>query len=120
MKKFIVGALALAPFLASAQAFGNVRTLLTSIGGLINTALPIVLGLAILGFFWGLAMFIFKAGDPDKQKEARSIMIWSIVALFVMVSIWGLVNFLGQALGVGAGTGNNPANSPVVPTVQIR
>jgi len=113
MKKFIISALAFAPFLASAQQLGNINTFLTSIGNLVNTALPIVVGLALLAFFWGLVRFIFAAGEEDKRKEARSMMIYSIIALFVMVSVWGLVGFVGQALGVGQGSGNNPITVPV-------
>jgi hypothetical protein len=120
MKKLLVSVLAFSPALAFAQAPGNlqnVNSFLTSIGRLINTALPIVIGLALLGFFWGLAQFILKGADPAAQKSAKSMMIWSIVALFLMVSVWGLVNFLGSTLGVGAGSGNNPNQAPTVPTV---
>lgn len=112
MKKFILAASVLAPVLASAQQLGNVNTFLTSIGNLVNTALPIVVGLALLAFFWGLVRFIFAAGDEEKRKESRSMMIYSIIALFVMVSVWGLVGFIGQALGVGQGSGNNPITVP--------
>lgn len=114
--KRIIPFLVLTPFLASAQSLSNVSTLLASIGKLINTALPIVVGLALLGFFWGLAMFIFGANDEDKRKEGRSIMIWGVVALFVMVAVWGLVNFIGSAVGVTPGT----AGTPTIPTVPAR
>ncbi len=115
MKKFIITALAFTPFLASAQ-LTNVSSLLTSVGQLINTALPIVVGLALLGFFWGLAMFVFNAGNEEKRGEGRSIMIWGVVALFVMVAVWGLVNFLGTALlGSPTGSGGTPT-IPSVPT----
>jgi len=113
MKKFILGLLAVSPVLASAQDLEGLTTLLDSIGRLVDLALPIVVGLALLGFFYGLAKFIFSASDPDKQKEGRSIMIWGVVALFVMVSVWGLVNFLGNSLDIDQGDA-----SPDVPTVQ--
>jgi len=113
MKKFIIPALALTPFLASAQVLGNVSSLLISVGTLINTALPIVVGLALLGFFWGLAMFVFNANDPEKHAEGRNIMIWGVVALFVMVAVWGLVNFVGSALNIQ--TGGSTPNIPTVP-----
>jgi hypothetical protein len=112
MKKLIIPALALMPFLASAQELGNVSRLLTSVGTLINTALPIVVGLALLGFFWGLAMFVFNAHNEEKRGEGRSIMIWGVVALFVMVAVWGLVNFVGSALNITTGTA-----SPTIPRI---
>jgi hypothetical protein len=55
-----------------------------------------------------LIIYIWNAGDEGKRKEGRGIMIWGVVALFVMVSIWGLVNFIGDAFGI--------EESPDVPT----
>ncbi len=118
MKKVILLVLAFSPSLAFAQGVGNltnIETFIRSIGRITQIALPIVVGLALLAFFWGLARFVFQSGKEDAQKEAKNMMLWSIVALFVMVSVWGLVNFIGTTLGVGAGTGNNGA--PTIPTV---
>ncbi|MBX4188991.1 pilin [Candidatus Parcubacteria bacterium] len=112
MKKYIVAALALAPSLAFAQ-LQNVNNLLLGLKTLVNTALPIVVGLALLAFFWGLAKFIFSADDEEKRKEAKSLMIYSIIALFVMVSVWGLVRFIGNALGV------NPDTAPNITTPTV-
>ncbi len=100
MKKFIITALALAPLGASAQ-LSNVSSILTAIGNLIETALPILIALGLLSFFWGLVKFIF--GGDDAKKEGSSFMIWGLVALFVMVSVWGLVRWIGVAVGVGQG-----------------
>ncbi len=103
MKKVILTALAFAPALAFAQNLGNLETLTRSIGRLIDLALPIVVAIALLGFFWGLVKFIFAAGDEEKRKEGKQFMIWGLVGLFVMVSVWGLVRFVGNALNVGQG-----------------
>jgi hypothetical protein len=105
MKKFILAALVLAPSFAFAQQkLGNIEDLLEAVGRLVNLALPIVVGLALLGFFWGLVKFIFAQGDSDAKDQGKRIMIWGVVALFVMVSIWGLVRFVGQAFGIEQGS----------------
>lgn len=103
MKKVILAALALAPALASAQTLGNLETLVRSIGRLIDLALPIVVAIALLAFFWGLVKFIFAQGDETAKTDAKKTMLWGLVALFVMVSVWGLVRFIGNALGVQQG-----------------
>lgn len=103
-KTFITFGTFLLPAVALAQSLGNLQNLLTAIGNLVTNATPIVVGLALLGFFWGLAMYIFSAGSDEKKKEGKNIMIWGVVALFVMVSIWGLVKFIGDALGINQGT----------------
>ena len=99
MKKIIIVSAAILPMFAYAQ-LGNVENIATSIGDIINVLIPIVFALALLLFFWGLATYILSAGDPDKKKEGRDKMIWGIVALFVMASVWGLVNFLQDAFDI--------------------
>ncbi len=101
MKKVILAALALTPALASAQQLTNLQTLLTSIGRLVDTALPIVVAIALLAFFWGLVKFLI--GGAEGKDEAKTFMIWGLVALFVMVSVWGLVRFIGNAIGIQQG-----------------
>lgn len=103
----IVGTLTLAPFAAFAQSFytGNgLLTALVNIRTLVQTATPIVTGLAILAFFWGLAIYLFNAGNEKKKKEGRNIMIWGVIALFVMFSIFGIIAVLQQTLNVQGDT----------------
>lgn len=101
MKKFIIAALAFAPSLAFAQSLGNIENLVTSIGNIVDLALPIVVALALLAFFYGLAKLIW--GGPEAVAEGKTLMIWGVVALFVMVSVWGLVRFIGDAFGIEQG-----------------
>jgi|SRR3989344_1077214 len=111
MKKVILAALVLAPSMAFAQQLGNLETLVRAIGRLINLALPIIVAIALLAFFWGLVKFIFNAKEEDARKEGKQLMIWGLVGLFVMVSVWGLVRFIGNALDIQQG------NTVIVPQV---
>ncbi|OHA89130.1 MAG: hypothetical protein A2653_02885 [Candidatus Zambryskibacteria bacterium RIFCSPHIGHO2_01_FULL_43_25] len=103
------------PFMALAGGpqLTNVEDFFQSIGRIIEVLLPIVVALALLFFFWGLAKYILAAGDEEKKKEGKNIMIWGIVALFVMVAVWGLVEFIGEALDVNIG--DDLSNVPGVP-----
>jgi hypothetical protein len=112
MKKILLGAVMLAPFAASAQELSNLATLLNSIKNLVSLALPIVVGLALLGFFWGLMKFIFNAGDEGAKDEGKRIMIYGVIALFVMVAVWGLVGFIASSLNIETG---GEADIPTVP-----
>ena len=103
MKKVIIAFLALVPVFASAQNLGNLDTLMTNIGDLVALALPIVVAIALLVFFWGLVKFIFAQGNEESKAEAKKIMLWGLIALFVMVSVWGIVEFIGDAIGIDQG-----------------
>ncbi len=92
----------------------NLETnIVTPIGRIINLLIPIVFALALLYFFWGLAQYILASGDPTAQESGRNKMIWGIVALFVMASVWGLVRFLGTAIGVNQDAA--PSVNPIIP-----
>lgn len=101
MKKVIISALVLAPTLAFAQGqLSNLTELMKSIGRLVGLALPIVVAIALLAFFWGLVKFIFAQGNAEAKGEGKKIMLWGLIALFVMVSVWGLVRFIASNLGI--------------------
>ena len=71
--------------------------------------IPIAVALAILFFFYQMAMFILKDGDEKEKHKTK--MLWGVIAIAVMVSIWGLVSVLQNVFGVGeesAGTINTP------------
>lgn len=93
------------PAVASAQQLSTVDTIVGAIGGLVNDLIPIAAGLALLGFFFGLAKYIFQAGNDEAQDEAKSIMVWGVIALFLIAAIGGIIEALRTTLGVG-GTGS--------------
>jgi|SRR3989344_2543327 len=114
MKKYInifVIALVLLPTVVSAQLTG-VKDLITAVGGLINPLIAILVGVALLVFFWGLARFIFRLGGDEKAvEEGKRIMKWGLIALFVMVSVWGIIDFMQDAIFPGGGS-PSPSPSP--------
>ncbi len=91
------------PFIAAAAAPpSDFRGLVEIILNLIQIALPVLVSLALLSFFWGLAQFILHSGSEEAHEAGRNIMIWGIIALTVIVSVWGLVCVVGSAFGVRA------------------
>ena len=89
----------LSPALASAQSLGGLMGLLDMANQLINRLIPFVITLALLVFLWGVLQYVFST-DTTKREEARGYMIYGIVGLFVMVSVWGLVNILVRSLAL--------------------
>ena len=64
-----------------------------------DTLIPLVFTLALLLFFWGMVKYIRSEGAGGKG-EGRTLMIWGIIGLFVMSTVWGLVAFLRTELDV--------------------
>lgn len=116
MKKFIYAVLALAPTLAFAQNGGQLTGITNLVQSLINIlklVTPAVFGLAVLFFFYGVAMYVLAAGDAKKASEGKSIMIYGVIAIAVMASLFGLVAFLQNAF-LGSTGGNATIKPPAV------
>ncbi len=91
-------------------------SLLNKIDGLVARIIPILIGLALLAFLWGIMRYLFS----DKKDDAKTLMIWGIIALFVMTSVWGLVAILSDTiLGTNRNT-NLPPSVPSVPSAGYR
>lgn len=88
------------PGIASAQSIGGILSLLAQASDLINRLIPFVIALTVLIFLWGIFKFVIAGGDGEARKEAQGYIIWGIVALFVMVSVWGLVNILVRSVNL--------------------
>ncbi|HEY4513445.1 MAG TPA: hypothetical protein VJH06_02960 [Candidatus Paceibacterota bacterium] len=57
-----------------------------------NSIIPLIFAVAILMFIWGAVKFFIINGDEEaKRQEGKQFMIWGIIALAVMMSVWGLV-----------------------------
>ncbi|KKS57873.1 MAG: hypothetical protein UV23_C0021G0006 [Candidatus Nomurabacteria bacterium GW2011_GWF1_42_40] len=79
------------------------QDLLCYVTRIINDAvIPLIFALAVVMFVWGaVKFFIINADEEAKRAQGRQFMIWGIIALAVMVSIWGLVSILGNTFGIG-------------------
>ena len=110
MKKVVYGLLAFAPIIALAQnANTQVLTdIVTFIANTVRSLIPIMFGLAIVYFFWGLIQYIRSAGDPKAAAEGKTIMIHGVIAIAVMASIFGLVAWLQGIFGIDSTTTARP------------
>jgi uncharacterized membrane protein YidH (DUF202 family) len=78
----------------------GLRELIIKVGGLVSNLIVLVAGVALLAFFWGLFKFILNASNEKAKDDGKSIMIWGVVALFLMVSVWGIIRFVQLDLGL--------------------
>ncbi len=101
IKKILPLGLLLLPFLASAKQISDV---INDLKGIINAIIPLLISIAVLTLIWGIVKFVTSAGDEEKRKEGKDLMIYGIIGLFIMVSIWGLVGVLVSTFGLGEGS----------------
>jgi hypothetical protein len=122
MKKAFVGSglSLLAPLAVLAQAGGGTTAsfdffddIVQQLGDFINLLVPVLIALALVFFLWGLVSFILNSGDETARDEGKKKMIWGIIALFIIVSVWGLVALLNQLTGVGQGQTFDTVNTGI-------
>jgi hypothetical protein len=89
----------------SFAAFTGTLELLKGLRGMINIVIPLLFGLALIYFFWGLIQFISNAGEQKTRDEGKTKMVWGVVALFVFVSIFGILNMMSGLFGFSGGSG---------------
>lgn len=65
-----------------------------------KSIIPFIFTLAVVVFLWGVVQYVINPDNEDKREKGRDIMIWGVIGLFVMISIWGLVAVLGNTFGV--------------------
>lgn len=82
-----------------AQFIGNGNT---GIIGTINlVVIPVIFALAFAAFVWGIVQHFFLHGGEEKSREeGRNFIMWGLIGMLVLFSVWGLVNILLSTLGL--------------------
>lgn len=114
MKKIIALSFISTPFMASAQIAQGASTLSGLIAFLkdfLSTATVLILAAAVVYFLWNVFGYVMSAGDPEARKEKQSGIIYGIIGIAVMVSIWGLVTFLTSTAKLDTNTRTAPSLS---------
>lgn len=84
---------------------------------LIKRLFPIGIAIAGLVFIYELIMFIVtKEEGGDKSTKFKKGILYSLLALFIMLTFWGLIRTLANAFGLNLG---DDITSRDIPTVQL-
>lgn len=84
--------------LSNTSKISDVLNYFTCIIG--KSIIPLIFALAVAMFVWGVVQFVINSSEEAKKEKGRQFMIWGIIALTVMVSVWGLVAILGNTFGI--------------------
>jgi len=83
-------------------------SLVDQIVGVIDTAIPVLASFAVFFFLLNIVRYIYKAGDAGGKGAEKQGIMWGLVALFVIFSIWGLLYLFRTILfPEGAGVGGD-------------
>jgi|SRR3989344_2179547 len=88
----------------SFAAITDFKSLVNKIIENINYLMVLVVGLAVFVFTWGIFKYFVAGANEKKVEEARNVLIYGLLGIFIMLSVWGLVNILINTFGFTATT----------------
>ncbi len=99
MKKFIAFLISLVPVSVFAQVTGQINNLddvtrkATTIG---DTIIILLISFSVIWIVVNVVRYLI-AGGEDQRKEGGRAILYGVIGLFVILSIWGLVNILKRS-----------------------
>ena len=79
------------------------------IADILEPAMDLLIAAAVILFLYGVIKYVYSGDNEEKRKEAKNYIVYGIIGLFVMVSVWGLVNLL---VGTFSFSGSNTIPRP--------
>jgi len=99
--------LALLLVIAPCVAFAAPRTfaeLADYLGSIMNSAIGVLITAAIVFYFWGAVQHLLKMESGEgASPEFRKFLLMGVVVLFVIVSVWGILEILRNTFLSGGG-----------------
>lgn len=91
---------------AAPRTFSELASLLVTY---MNAGVGVLILAAIVIYFYGISTNVMKFGSEESKQYVRNYFFWGIIVIFVMVSVWGILEMLQNTLF---------SDSPVAPNGQ--
>jgi hypothetical protein len=69
------------------------------VDNIIAPAVMFIFALATLIFIWGLIGFFMRGDDEEARKTGQNHILWGVVGMAIMVSVYGIVRFVFSSVG---------------------
>lgn len=79
---------------SSNAPLGSLEDVITYIINIFNRLVPLLIAMAVFWFLFGVVEFIRSAGDSKARDNGRTTMVYGLIGIAVMFSVWGFVNLL--------------------------
>jgi hypothetical protein len=69
------------------------------VGNIVIPLVELLFAVATFVFIWGLFGFFRGGDDAEARKTSRDHILWGVVGLFIMVSVYGIIRFVAATVG---------------------
>src|SRR3972149_5786424 len=66
---------------------------------ILNPVIAVMFSLALAYFIYGVAFYIWNPSNEEARQKGRKGMLWGLIGMFVMVSVFGIMRFLISSIG---------------------
>ena len=88
---------------------------------IINPLIVVMFSIALAYFLYGLVVFIKNAASKDARATGQQHMLWGLVGMVIMVSVFGILNLLINTFGIkGVDVENQKIDMPELTKPIIR
>lgn len=82
-------------------AEASVVTLMQSVNRvIINPLIILIFALAVVYFIYGLTRYLLSPDNEEIRSTSKSHMLWGIIGMFIMVSVFAIMNIILTTLDV--------------------
>jgi hypothetical protein len=67
---------------------------------IVNPVVKLMFAAAVLYFVYGVFTYIRKSGESDGRTEGANHILWSVIGLFIMISVWGIIAIIRSTFGI--------------------
>jgi hypothetical protein len=61
---------------------------------IVNPIIGLMFALAVVYFLWGVFQLVTKNDDTTRAEEGRMHILWGLVGMFIMFSVFGIMNLI--------------------------
>lgn len=67
---------------------------------ILNPLIILLFAVALIVFFWGIFEFIAQSSSDEARERGKKNMVWGIIGMFIMFSVFGIINIILGTFGI--------------------
>lgn len=88
----------LLPSAAFAQTVNSFQALVGKVVAILNAGAILLIAVAVVVYFYTIVGNIFQMRQGETSSDLKNTIVRGMLVIFVMVSIWGIIQFLQYSL----------------------
>jgi len=71
------------------------------VGSIIDPIVLLIFSAGVFLFTWGLVVFLLNLDNPEARKTGVQHMLWGILGVFIMATVFGIISIITETFGLG-------------------